>query len=105
MFALDAHFKCAYNVPIIYKETCMKHILPFDPEAPKRAANLSVNADLLKISKEYHINLSQALEQALITLIKKKLREEWMKENKEAIEEYNERVKKRGVFSEGLRRF
>ena len=37
----------------------------FDPAAPKKSANLSINSDLLRLAKENHINLSQALEQRL----------------------------------------
>lgn len=29
----------------------------------------------------------------------------WQKENKEAIEDYNQRITQNGVFSDGLRRF
>ncbi|MCG8503264.1 MAG: type II toxin-antitoxin system CcdA family antitoxin [Sphingomonadales bacterium] len=32
-------------------------------------------------------------------------REKWLRENREAIEAYNERVKRDGVFGEAFRRF
>ncbi|MHB8767033.1 MAG: type II toxin-antitoxin system CcdA family antitoxin, partial [Deferrisomatales bacterium] len=35
----------------------------FDRTAPKKAANLTVNRDLLRQAKELGINLSQALEE------------------------------------------
>ncbi len=37
----------------------------YDDKAPKKAANLSVNSDLLMRSKALNINLSSTLEQAL----------------------------------------
>jgi len=77
----------------------------FDPQAPKRAANLSVNRDLLRQARELGINLSRALEEHLATLVRQRRRERWREENREAIEEYNRRVEARGVFSDGLRRF
>lgn len=75
------------------------------PTALKKAANLSINADLLNKAKELDINLSATLEQALIEALKKKQRERWLAENKQAMEAYNEHVEKHGVFSDGLRSF
>ena len=34
-----------------------------------------------------------------------KKRAEWLEQNREALEAYNERVEERGVFSDGLRTF
>jgi len=77
----------------------------YNPQAPKKAANLSINADLLSKAKEMDINLSATLEQALADVLKKKQREQWLAENKNALEAYNEHVEKQGVFSDGLRSF
>ncbi|MDS4021259.1 MAG: type II toxin-antitoxin system CcdA family antitoxin [Candidatus Competibacter sp.] len=73
--------------------------------APKKAANLSINADLLTKAKELNINLSATLEQALIDALKKRLRDQWLVENQAAIEAYNEHVAGNGVFSDELRTF
>jgi len=77
----------------------------YDTQAPKRAANLSINADLLSKARELNINLSATLEQALIEALRKKARDQWVAENKAAMEAYNEHVDKHGVFSDGLRSF
>jgi len=77
----------------------------YNPQAPKRSANLSVNADLLSKAKEMDINLSATLEQALADVLRMKQREQWLAENKTAIEAYNEYVEKHGAFSDGLRSF
>jgi len=77
----------------------------YNPNAPKRAANLSVNGDLLNKAKELDINLSATLEQALAEVLKKKQREQWLAENGKAINAYNEHVKVHGVFSDDLRSF
>ena len=77
----------------------------YDTQAPKRAANLSINADLLNKARELNINLSATLEQALVEVLRKKARDQWVAENKAAMEAYNEHVHKHGVFSDGTRSF
>lgn len=77
----------------------------FDPSAPKKSTNLSINSDLLRQAKEHHINLSQALELRLAEMLKEEKCRKWQDENKEAIEEYNRRVATDGAFSDRLRRF
>ena len=76
-----------------------------DKNAPKRAANLSINADLLSRARAMDINLSATLERALLETVRKRQAEEWLAENRTAIEAYNDDVEKRGVFSDGLRSF
>lgn len=77
----------------------------YDTQAPKRATNLSINADLLSKAKELGINLSATLEQALVEALRKRQRDQWVAENQAAIEAYNQHVDKQGVFSDGLRSF
>ena len=79
--------------------------LPFNPNAPKKSANLSVNADLLQQAKQLNINLSQTLERHLAEVVREAHRTRWLRENREALEGYNRRVELSGVFSDGLRRF
>ena len=79
--------------------------LPFNPNAQKKSANLSVNADLLQQAKQLNINLSQTLERHLAEVVKEARRARWLKENRAALEGYNRRVELSGVFSDGLRRF
>lgn len=77
----------------------------FDQAAPKKSANLSINADLLRQAKMLNINLSQTLEQHLAEIIRQEKREQWLTENQQALEAYNLRIETRGVFSDGQRRF
>jgi antitoxin CcdA len=77
----------------------------FNQAAPKKSANLSINADLLQQAKQLNINLSQTLEQHLAEIIRQAQRSLWLSENQNALDEYNRRIKKRGTFSDGLRRF
>lgn len=79
--------------------------ISFNPSGPKKSANLSINAELLQQAKDLNINLSQTLEQHLAEIVRQAKREQWLAENKEALDAYNRRVEVRGVFSDGLRRF
>ena len=79
--------------------------LVFNPNAPKKSANLSINADLLQRAKQLNINLSQTLEQHLSEIVRQAQRSQWRAENKGALDEYNRRIESRGTFSDGLRRF
>lgn len=80
-------------------------IVQFDTAAPKKATNLSINADLLRQARELNINLSQALEQHLAEIVREARRQQWLAENKGAIDVYNQRIESQGVFSDGLRQF
>lgn len=77
----------------------------FDPNAPKKSTNLSINSDLLRQAKERHINISQALELRLAEMLREEKIRCWKEENREAIKEYNRRIEAQGTFSDGLRRF
>ena len=77
----------------------------YDYHAPKKAANLSINSDLLNKAKEMDINLSATLEQALAETLKQKQRARWLAGNQDAIDAYNQHIEQHGVFSDGLRNF
>lgn len=72
---------------------------------PKKAANLTVRADLLEEARAYKINLSQTLEAALAVELKKRREASWLEENKAAIEAYSRHIEKHGVFSDRFRSF
>lgn len=79
--------------------------LIYNVQAPRKAVNLTINSDLLQKARQLKINLSQTLERELAELIRKTERERWISENQDAIEAYNERVERDGVFSDKLRTF
>lgn len=79
--------------------------ITFNLAGPKKSANLSINAELLQQAKRMNINLSQTLEQHLAEIVRQAQRDQWLAENRDALEAYNRRVESRGVFSDGLRRF
>lgn len=76
-----------------------------DPDAPKKSANLTINADLLQQAKQLNINLSQTLEQRLAEIVRQTQRSQWLAENQGALDECNRRIELRGTFGDGLRRF
>jgi antitoxin CcdA len=72
---------------------------------PKKAANLTVRADLLEEARARKINLSHTLEAALHSEIKKRREAEWQEQNKEAIAAYGRLVEREGLLSDSYRSF
>lgn len=62
----------------------------YDSSAPKKPTNVSINSELLRKAKEFEINLSATLEQALVEKVKQRQQELWLSANKSAIDDYNQ---------------
>ena len=71
----------------------------------KKATNVSLNNDLLQRARDWKVNLSATLEQALKDKLKSVEEERWKKENKAAIAAYNEFVAENGCLSDEYRNF
>lgn len=71
----------------------------------KKAVNLTANASLIAIAKEKKINLSETFEDAILAKLCVIQQQEWLEENREGIEAYNERIERNGVFASKFRRF
>lgn len=71
----------------------------------KRATNVSINQGLLDAARALDINLSATLERALEAEVRARKRQQWLDENREAIDAYNEHVREHGIWSDGLRAF
>ena len=67
---------------------------------PKRALNLSVDAELLKAAKAMNINLSRALERTLDELTAKERAKRFYEENKSTIDAYNAYIERHGTLAE-----
>ena len=65
--------------------------------APKRATNVSLSDPLITEAKALGINLSQAAENGIAQAIKDKKTEQWLAENRAALESFNEYIKKHGL--------
>lgn len=81
------------------------HIGPGPKPGPKRAVNVSIDAEILKVAKEMKINLSQAFEETLRKRTEEERIRRYREENKEAIETYNALIERIGVFGEELLEF
>jgi antitoxin CcdA len=77
----------------------------YDETARRKPVNLTINQDLLASARKYKLNLSKVLEDSLLRELKTRWQNEWLDENKEAISDYNKRIARHGVFSDGIRRF
>jgi len=75
------------------------------PVPQKKSTNLSINSDLLRRARAHKINLSRTLEERLTEILRQVERQAWLTENAAAINDYNARIEKNGVFSDGLRSF
>ena len=75
------------------------------PPNRKAPTNLSLRRDLVEHAKTLKINLSEVLEGALVAAICDKERAAWVAENRDAIDEYNERVERDEVFGDDWRKF
>ncbi len=65
--------------------------------APKKAANLSLNAKVLEMARELGMNLSQTVDSLLAEEVRRRYWEHWAEENKEAMQAYNARIAREGL--------
>ena len=71
-------------------------MLNFDGAA-KKATNLSLNTKVLEAARELGMNLSQTVDGLLAEEVKRRYWVQWNERNKDAIDEYNERIAKYGL--------
>lgn len=75
------------------------------PETLRRAANLSIDSDLIDQAKALSINLSRAAEDGIANAVRKERERQWLEENREALESSNEWVEKNGLPLAEYRQF
>ena len=97
------HFTFPLSIPEISLMTTRD--FSYDATARRKRVNVTLNQDLLTSARKYKLNLSRLLEKTLISELTARWQDDWLDENKAAISDYNERIEKQGVFSDGLRRF
>lgn len=81
----------------------MQHL--YDKNAPKKPTNLSINSNLLIKARDLDINLSATLEKALESEVRQNTREQWLRDNKQALENCNELAQAHGLFADKHRGF
>ena len=79
-------------------------MLKFD-NAPKKATNLSLNSKVLEMARELNMNISQTVDALLAEEVRRRYWERWNEENKAAIEAYNARVAREGLWAARYRSF
>lgn len=77
----------------------------YNTKALKKPTNVSINSDLLEKAKSLNINLSATLEHALAEQLRTERRAQWLRENADAIQAYNQFVETNGTFSDSVRKF
>jgi antitoxin CcdA len=78
---------------------------PIRFSAPKKATNVSLPADMVEEAKRLGINMSQACEAGLFEQVRNAQKEEWKRENREAIESWNKWVAENGMPYDEYRQF
>ena len=73
--------------------------------ALKKPTNVSIRSDLLEAARELKINLSQEFENHLAEVVRKHRAEQWLKDNREAIEAYNRHIARDGLWNDEFRTF
>jgi antitoxin CcdA len=79
------------------------HIGPGPKPGPKRAVNLTIDAEILAAAKAQGINLSQTLEDELRKRTQQARDAKFREENREAIDSFNRFIEKNGIFGEECR--
>lgn len=76
-------------------------------EAPsvRKAANLSIDADLLSEAKALSVNISRAAEAGIAEAVRKEKERLWREENREALESWNAWVEENGLPLAKYRQF
>jgi antitoxin CcdA len=71
----------------------------------RKAANLSIDSELLQQARSLKINISRAAEQGLLDAVRKEKERIWKLENAEVIASLNEHFEKEGLPFPEYRRF
>jgi antitoxin CcdA len=76
-----------------------------DSHTSRRPVKFTIEAELLDKARRLKIDLSRTLEDRLTQLVREAEAEAWLAANRKAIDAYNARVKRDGVWSDKLRGF
>jgi antitoxin CcdA len=71
--------------------------MPPPAEGVKRAVNLSLNARTLEQARALGMNLSATVDALLAEEVRRRYWERWNEDNREAIDQYNERIAREGL--------
>lgn len=78
---------------------------PLPPSAPRRPTNVTLPEPLLRESRELDINVSQACERGLAAAVAEARAERWQRENRPAMDAWNDYVEQHGLPLAAFRQF
>ncbi len=65
-------------------------------KAPRKSINLTIASDVIDAAKALGVNASRAAEDGISDAVRRAREEQWRRDNKDAIEAYNERINREG---------
>jgi antitoxin CcdA len=75
------------------------------PIRPRKAVNLSLDAELIAEAKALNLNLSRTVEEALRQRVRDEKTRRWQEENAEAIAFNNAQIEREGLWCDDYRLF
>ena len=72
---------------------------------PKKATNLTLNSKVLEVARELGMNVSQTVDALLAKEVERVYWERWKEQNKDAMEDYNARIRREGIWGAKYRTF
>jgi antitoxin CcdA len=75
------------------------------PVRPRKAVNLSLDAELVAEAKALNLNLSRTVEEALRQRVRDEKARRWQEENAEAIAYNNAQIEREGLWCDDYRLF
>lgn len=73
--------------------------------SPRKATNVTLPEPLLKEARELGVSLSQACERGLATSVAEARARQWLRDNREALDAWNEYVEQHGLPLAEFRQF
>lgn len=74
-------------------------------KAPKKATNLSLNSKVLEMARELGMNVSETVDALLAKEVERRYWEGWQERNQAAIDDYNARIRRDGIWGAQYRTF
>nr|WP_145546165.1 type II toxin-antitoxin system CcdA family antitoxin [Variovorax boronicumulans] len=74
-------------------------------KAPKKATNLSLNSKVLEMARELGMNVSETVDALLAKEVERRYWEGWQERNQDAIDDYNARIRREGIWGAQYRTF
>ena len=74
-------------------------------KSPKKATNQSLNSKVLEMARELGMNVSETVDALLAKEVERRYWEGWQERNQGAIDDYNARIRRDGIWGAQYRTF